>query len=79
LTAIFSKANNWKKAIENPAKEVKMLKVNNVHVRFLDEEEEYRILGEYKGHIHLLVISTLYISFIVMNFLSLRTEDIDFA
>ena len=42
-----------------------MLKVNNVHVHFLDEEEEYRLLGECKEHRNELS--------------SLRPEDIDFA
>jgi site-specific recombinase XerD len=49
LTATFSKAVTWKKAIENPTKEVKVLKLNNARVRFLDEEE-YRLLAECKEH-----------------------------
>src|SRR5262245_9597308 len=38
LKALFSKAVIWKKATENPVKQVKMLRANNARVRFLDEE-----------------------------------------
>ena len=79
LTAIFSKAVTWKKAIENPGKEVKILKVNNVHVRFFDEEEEYRLLGECKEHIHPLVVTALHTGFRRNELLSHLSEDIDFA
>src|SRR5215468_6593506 len=43
LKAIFSKAVTWKKAVENPVKEVKMLRVSNTRVRFLDDEEEVHL------------------------------------
>ena len=79
MTAIFSKAVTWKKAIENPGKEVKILKVNNVHVRFLDEEEEYRLLGECKEHLHPLVVTALHTGFRRNELLSHLSEDIDFA
>ena len=56
-----------------------MLKVNNVHVCFLDEEEEYRLLGECKEHIHPLVVTALHTGFRRNELLSHLSEDIDFA
>ena len=56
-----------------------MLKVNNVHVRFLDEKEEYRLLGECKEHLRPLVVTALHTGFRRDELLSLLSEDIDFA
>jgi len=50
LKTLFSKAMLWGKATENPVKHVKMLKVNNAHVRFLEEEEEERLAPGCKEH-----------------------------
>jgi site-specific recombinase XerD len=46
LKALFSKAIFWGQAVENPVKQVKLLRVHNARVRFLDEEEEVRLLAE---------------------------------
>jgi len=50
-----------------------------VYVRFLDEEEEYRLLGECKEHLHPLVVTALHTGFRRNEVLSLLSEDIDFA
>jgi integrase len=79
LKAMFSKAIIWGKAVENPVKQVKMLKVNNTRVRFLDDEEEARLLAECKEHLHALVVTALHTAFRRNELLSLRPEDVDFA
>src|SRR5262249_52924100 len=63
LKTIFSKAVTWKKATENPVKEVKMLRVNNARIRFLDEEEEVRLLAECKGYLHDIIVTALHTGF----------------
>ena len=77
LKAIFSKAMIWKKATENPVKQVKMLRVNNTRVRFLDEEEEPRLLAECQAHLRDLVVTALHTGFRRNELLSLRPEDVD--
>lgn len=79
LKALFSKAVIWKKAGENPVKQVKMFRVNNARIRFLDEEEEARLLAECKAYLHDLVITALHTGFRRNELLSLRPEDVDFT
>lgn len=79
LKALFSKAILWGKATENPVKQVKLLRVNNARVRFLDEEEEARLLAECKGHLYDLVVTALHPGFRRNELLSLRPEDVDLA
>jgi integrase len=79
LKTLFSKAMLWGKATENPVKHVKMLKVNNARVRFLEEEEEARLLPECKEHLQDLVMTALHTGFRRNERPSLRLEDIDFA
>jgi len=79
LKAIFSKAVIWKKATENPVKEVKMLRVNNTRVRFLDDEEEVQLLAECREHVRDLVVTALHTGFRRNELLSLRPEDVDFT
>jgi integrase len=77
LKAIFSKAMIWKKATENPVKQVKMLRVSNTRVRFLDEKEEIRLLAECQAHLQDLVVTALQTGFRRNELLSLRPEDVD--
>jgi integrase len=79
LKTFFSKAVTWKKAVENPVKEVQMFRVNNARTRFLDEEEEYRLLAECNEHLHDLVVTALHTGFRRNELFSLRPEDVDFA
>lgn len=79
LKTLFSKAVTWKKATENPVKEVKMLRVNNARVRFLDDEEERQLLAECKGYLHDILVTALHTGFRRNELLSLRPEDVDFA
>lgn len=75
---MFSKAIIWGKAVENPVKQVKMLRVNNTRVRFLDEEKEARLLAECQAHLRDLVVA-LHTGFRRNELLSLRPEDIDLS
>jgi integrase len=79
LKALFSKAIIWRKAGENPVKQVKMLQVNNARVRFLEEEEEARLLPECKGYLHDIVCTALNTGFRRNELLSLRPEEVDFT
>jgi integrase len=79
LKAIFSKAITWKKAIENPVKQVKMFRVNNARVRFLEEDEEARLFAQCNGYLHDVVLTALHTGFRRNELLSLRPENVDFA
>lgn len=79
LKTLFSKAVTWKKTAENPVKEVKMLRVNNARVRFLDEEEEARLLAECKGYLHDIIMTALHTGFRRNELLTLQPQDVDFA
>ena len=79
LKTLFAKAITWGKATENPVKQVKMLRVNNARVRFLDETEEARLLVECKEYLYDLVVTALHTGFRRNELLSLRSEDVDFA
>ena len=57
-----------------------MFRVNNARTRFLDEEEEYRlVLAECNEHLHDLVVTALHTGFRRNELFSLRSEDVDFA
>lgn len=79
LKALFSKAVIWKKATENPVKQVQMLQVNNARVRFLEEEEEGRLLPKCRGYLKDVVVSALHTGFRRNELLSVRPEDADFV
>lgn len=79
LKTLFSKAVTWKKAAENPVKEVKMLRVNNARIRFLDEEEEERLFRECRGYLRDIIMTALQTGFRRNELLTLRPEDIDFT
>ncbi|MBI3301973.1 MAG: site-specific integrase [Deltaproteobacteria bacterium] len=60
-------------------KQVKLLRVNNARVRFLDEEEEVCLLAECKEYLHDLVATAFHTGFRRNELLSLRPEDVDFT
>jgi integrase len=79
LKTMFSKAVIWGKATANPVKQVKLFHVNNARVRFLNEEEETRLLAECPAHLRDLVISALHTGFRRNELLTLQVSDVDFA
>lgn len=79
LKALFSKAIIWGKAVENPVKQVRMFKVNNARVRFLDEEEESKLLAKCKRYLHDIVATALLTGFRRNELLSLCPADVDLA
>ena len=78
LKTMFNKVLQWKKATGNPVREVKMPTVDNARVRFLEREEEARLLLECDGYLYDLVITALQTSFCRNEQFSLKPSDIDF-
>jgi integrase len=58
---------------------LKMLRVNNTRIRFLDEEEEERLLAESKGYLHDIIMTALHTGFRRNELLTLCPDDVDFA
>ena len=56
-----------------------MLRVNNARIRFLDEEEEERLLAESKGYLHDIIMTALHTGFRQNELLPLCPDDVDFA
>ena len=56
-----------------------MLRVNNTRIRFLDEEEEERLLAESKGYLHDIIMTALHTGFRQNELLTLCPDDVDFA
>ncbi len=55
LKSILSKAVEWGKLLESPARHVKRLKVENRRTRILDESEQARLLAACRGKLRALV------------------------
>ena len=79
LKAMFNKALQWKKATENPMREVKMPVVHNMRIRFLEQDEEAQLLPVCEGHLRDLVTTALHTGFRRNELFSLKPSDIDFA
>ena len=79
LKAVFSKALIWKKAAENPVKQVKMFRVNNARIRFLEEGEDASLIGQCARYIADIVVTAMDTGFRRNELLTLQPEDVDFA
>lgn len=78
LRNVYSMAVKWHKAEDNPVKEVKQAREDNLRIRFLNDEEEPRLLGECKIHLYLVVLTAIHTGLRRGELLSLIWNNIDF-
>ncbi|MBN3038478.1 MAG: site-specific integrase [Candidatus Omnitrophica bacterium] len=78
LRSMFSRAVEWKKLTENPGKPVKLFKLNNQRLRYLEEDEMKRLLDACTGHTKPMVIVALLTGMRRGEILSLKWTDCDF-
>jgi len=78
LKHMFTKAIEWGRAKESPAKTVKLLKENNKRLRYLTTEEIQRLISACSPHLKPIVITALNTGMRKREILDLKWEDIDF-
>jgi len=77
LKSIFNKAIQWKKATENPVRQVQMLRENNERRRYLQEEEFKKLIDACPTCIKPIVILALNTGMRKGEILNLKWVDID--
>jgi len=75
---MYNKAILWKRARENPVREVQLPRVDNARIRFLEPDEERRLLAACDQQLIDLVITGLHTGFRRNELFSLTASDIDF-
>lgn len=82
LKALFNKAIQHGKALENPVKHVKFLKENNVRTRYLDTKEIQALLAVCTGslgHLKPIIVVALYTGMRRGEILQLKWADVDYG
>jgi len=77
LKTIFSKAVEWGKATDNPAKKVKLLRVNNTRTKYLEKKEISRLLENCSEPLYSIVTIALNTGMRKSEILNLKRSDID--
>jgi len=77
LKSILSKAVEWGKLIESPARRVRRLKVDNRRTRILTEDEQARVLAACRPKMRAIVALALITGARIGELLALRWEDCD--
>ncbi len=75
---MFSLAIKWGKTTKNPVKEVKLFKENNQRLRFLTEDEIYRLIESCSKQFKPVVITAINTGMRLNEILGLKWKDIDF-
>ena len=78
LKHIFVKAKEWGKIKENPAVKVKLLRIDNARLRYLEEEEIKKLVNACSEHLKPIVIVALLTGMRRGEVLGLKWRDIDF-
>ena len=78
LKHIFVKAKEWGKIKENPAVKVKLLRIDNTRLRYLEEEEIKKLVNACSEHLKPIVIVALLTGMRRGEVLGLKWRDIDF-
>jgi len=76
---MFNLAIKWKRAFNNPVKEVKLFKENNKRRRFLTQEEIDKLIGCCQPQLKPLVITALTTGMRKSEILNLKWQDVDFG
>jgi integrase len=71
LRNLYNKAIHWGKAMENAVRKIRFARENNERLRFLDPDEEVRLLAECGTQLKPLVITALHTGFRSSELLSL--------
>lgn len=79
LKAAFGKAFKAGKISRNPVRELKLFKENNIRVRYLNDEEEQRLLEALPLYLRPLIVVAIHTGMRRGELLSLRWEDVDFS
>jgi integrase len=77
LKCMFNKAIEWKEAVANPVKKVKLFKENNQRIRYLELEEIKTLLENCSDNFRPLVITALNTGMRKGEMLSLKWENVD--
>jgi len=77
LKSILSKAVEWGKLLESPARIVKRLRVDNRRTRILSDDEQRRLLAECPKKLRALVMLALITGARIGELLALRWEEAD--
>jgi len=77
LKTIFSKAVEWGKVKENPVKRVKLLRVNNIRVRYLETEEMANLLKNCSEPLYTIVTVALNTGMRKSEILNLKWSELD--
>lgn len=77
LKGMLNKAVNWKKLSEHPGRDVKLFQVINEKTRFLDDDEERKLLAICSPYLRPIVETGLLTGFRPRELTSLRPEDVD--
>ena len=77
LKHLFTKAIAWEKATGNPARLVKLLREDNVRLRYLTDEEEESLLAECAEYLRPIVLVALNTGLRAGERLSLRWQEVD--
>ena len=78
LHHMFKKAQEWGKAVDNPVKHIRPLRVNNRRLRYLEYEEIERLLSVADGVLKPILITAIYTGLRRGELFSLQWEDLDF-
>ena len=78
LKHIFVKAKEWGKIKENPAIKVKLLRIDNARLRYLEEEEIKKLVNACSDHLKPIVIVALLTGMRRGEVLGLKWRDTDF-
>lgn len=78
LKTFFTKAIEWGKSMENPAKRVKLFKGVTQRLRYLMPDEVQRLISNCSDHLRPIVIVAVHTGMRKGEILSLRWEQIDF-
>jgi integrase len=77
LKHMFNKAIEWDKMDSNPGKKVKLLRENNVRLRYLSSEEATMLFENCADHLKPIVLTALYTGMRKSEILKLKWEDVD--
>ncbi len=77
LSSLFNRAIEWGKATSNPAAKVKLFKVSNKRVRYLEKEEIEKLLSHCCEHLKPIVVVALNTGMRKSEILGLKWRDID--